>query len=161
MPDDLYNRDILIWSEQQADLLRRLAAGERMNEAVDWPNLIEEVQDVGLSRLNAVESFLRQAMIHLLKVYAFPHSLSSRKWGAEAANFLLEAQQRFSPSMRQRIPVERVYADAVKLLRTEYRDRLAPVPMTCPYTLDDLLADSRDVDALVAKLHEAAAARNA
>jgi hypothetical protein len=26
---DLYDQDILTWSERQADLLRRLAAGER------------------------------------------------------------------------------------------------------------------------------------
>ncbi len=29
MPDGLYERDFLEWSERQADLLRRLAAGER------------------------------------------------------------------------------------------------------------------------------------
>jgi hypothetical protein len=27
---DLYEADILLWSEQQADVLRRLAAGERV-----------------------------------------------------------------------------------------------------------------------------------
>jgi hypothetical protein len=32
MPD-LYETDILLWSEQQRDLLRRLAAGEPVNEA--------------------------------------------------------------------------------------------------------------------------------
>ena len=61
MPDGLYERDALAWSERQADLLRRLAAGERLNEAVDWPNVIEEVQDVGLSELRAVRSLLVQA----------------------------------------------------------------------------------------------------
>ena len=47
MPDGLYERDFVLWSEAQADLLRRLAAGERVNAAVDWPNLIEEVEDLG------------------------------------------------------------------------------------------------------------------
>ena len=32
---DLYEADILLWSEQQAALLRRLAAGERVNEQID------------------------------------------------------------------------------------------------------------------------------
>ncbi len=27
MPDGLYERDILVWSQHQADLLRRLGAG--------------------------------------------------------------------------------------------------------------------------------------
>ncbi|MBV8574866.1 MAG: DUF29 family protein [Acetobacteraceae bacterium] len=54
MPDALYERDALAWAEQQAKLLRRLAAGERLNPSVDWPNVIEEVQDVGLSELRTV-----------------------------------------------------------------------------------------------------------
>ena len=59
MPDGLYERDAFAWSERQADLLRRLAAGERVNEAVDWPYVIEEVQDLGLSELRACRSLLR------------------------------------------------------------------------------------------------------
>lgn len=42
-----YEADILLWSEHQAELLRRLAAGERVNDQVDWKNLIEEVESVG------------------------------------------------------------------------------------------------------------------
>ena len=42
MPDGLYERDALAWAERQADLLRRLAAGERLNEPVDRPNVIGE-----------------------------------------------------------------------------------------------------------------------
>ncbi len=36
MPDGLYDSDTLIWSETQADLLRRLAAGERVDADIDW-----------------------------------------------------------------------------------------------------------------------------
>ncbi len=42
MPDSLYEQDMLAWTEQQADMLRRLVAGEQVNEAIDWPNVIEE-----------------------------------------------------------------------------------------------------------------------
>ena len=46
MPDGLYEHDILAWSEEQARLLGRLAQGEPgVNAAVDWPHVIEEVQD--------------------------------------------------------------------------------------------------------------------
>ncbi len=50
MPDGAYKRDALAWAAHQAGLLRRLAAGERLNEAVDWTHVIE-VEDVGLSEL--------------------------------------------------------------------------------------------------------------
>ena len=40
MPDDLYDRDVLAWSERQADMIRRLARGERVND-VDWLHVAE------------------------------------------------------------------------------------------------------------------------
>lgn len=72
MPDDLYE-DALAWSERQASLLRRLVAGERVNAELDWPNIIEEIQDVGLSELHAVRSLLSRAMEHLLKAHGWPN----------------------------------------------------------------------------------------
>ncbi len=63
-----YDTDILEWSERQGELLRRRAAGESVNEAeFDWPNIAEEIEDVGSNRLHAVESLLVQALRHMLK----------------------------------------------------------------------------------------------
>ncbi len=64
MPTDLYT-DALAWSGQQSALLRRLAAGERVNDAIDWPNVIEEIADVGKSELRAVQSLIARAIKHL------------------------------------------------------------------------------------------------
>jgi len=88
LPDDLYDRDVLIWSEQQAELLRRLAAGERVNDAVDWTNLIEEVQSVGRSELHACSSLLAHALVHLLKLRAWPSSQAAAHWRGEVVGFL-------------------------------------------------------------------------
>jgi len=79
MPDDLYDRDVLAWSERQADLLRRLSRGERVNE-LDWEHVVEEIEDVGLSELHAVQSYLNQMPLRLLKRQAFPDSLSANQW---------------------------------------------------------------------------------
>ncbi len=65
---DAYESDILLWSERQAQLLRRLAAGERVNDLVDWENVIEEVERVGSEQLHAVESLLLQALVHILQI---------------------------------------------------------------------------------------------
>ena len=43
---DLYDEDVVTWSEQQAALLRRVAAGERVNDQVDWINIIDEVESL-------------------------------------------------------------------------------------------------------------------
>ena len=154
MPDGLYDRDILSWSDRQAALLRRLAAGERLNEAVDWPNVIEEVQDVGLSELRACRSLLRQAMFHLMKLHAWPESRSKAHWIEEAGAFLADAEDCFTASMRQRIDLDALYARALHLALAatdESGDRQS-FPATCPFHLDELLARQPDVRALAAKL---------
>jgi hypothetical protein len=69
-----YDTDILTWSERQAALLRRVAAGEAANEEPDWPHIIEEIEAVGQSQVDAVESWLYQAMLHMLKAEAWPLS---------------------------------------------------------------------------------------
>ena len=70
----------------QADLLRRVARGERVNE-VDWEHVIEEIEDVGLSELNAVQSYLRLMLVHLLKVHCWPESPSVGHWRGEIVSF--------------------------------------------------------------------------
>ena len=150
----LYERDALAWAEQQAALLHRLAAGERLNEAVDWPNVIEEVRDVGLSELRTCCSLLRQAMLHLLKLYACPDSTATSHWRDEVGIFLIDAEDRFTPSMRQRIDLDALYAKALHLARqaTDAGSEARPLPGACPFTLDELLATQPDVLALVGKL---------
>ena len=38
---------------------------ERVNDLVDWENVIDEVESVGSEQLHAVRSLLRQALIHI------------------------------------------------------------------------------------------------
>jgi Domain of unknown function DUF29 len=137
-----YDNDILIWSEHQAELLRRHAAGERANDrAIDWPNIIEEIEDVGRSELRSVESLLVQALRHILKAEAWPLSRDAPNWRADAIDFRRQARRRFVPSMRQRIDMAELYADALAAV-PETMDGLAPlVIQTAPPTLDELLSE--------------------
>jgi Domain of unknown function DUF29 len=139
---DLYDTDILIWSEHQADLLRRVAAGEPVNEVPDWPNIIEEIESVGSEQRHAVESLLLRALIHMLKAAAWPLSRDVPHWQAEARLFRSQARRRFVPSMRQRIDLAGIYIDAVRgLPDTIDGTPPLPVPETCFATLDELLSD--------------------
>ena len=142
MPDGLYERDVLAWSERQATLLRRLATGERLNETVDWTNVIDEVETVGRSELHACESLLRQALVHLLKMHAWPASRSAGHWRAETRGFLFGAGRSFSSSMRQRINLIDIYQSALAQVRDDVDDAGEPstLPDVCPFTLDHLLA---------------------
>ena len=136
MPDGLYERDILSWSKHQADLLRRLARGERVND-VDWEHVVEEIEDVGLSELNAVRGHLRLMLVHLLKVQRWPESQSADHWRPEIVSFQSEADQRFAPSMRQSIDLTVLYERALKQLKSTRFDGVSPRawPPACPVSL--------------------------
>ena len=103
MTGSLYDADILLWSEQQADLLRRLSRGERVNDAVDWKNVIEELGDVGRSEFNSVASLLEVGLTHLLLAHASPRPEPVGHWQAAAIIALADAARRYAPSMGQRI----------------------------------------------------------
>jgi hypothetical protein len=140
---DLYDTDVLLWSEQQAALLRQLAAGERVNEQIDWDNIIDEVESVGSEQLHAVESLLMQALAHMAKAEAWPAARDVPHWRAEARRFRIDAAARFVPSMRQRLDLEKIYRRALRII-PETIDGQSPLPLlatTCPMTLDEMLSE--------------------
>jgi Domain of unknown function DUF29 len=134
-----YDTDILIWSEHQAALLRRRAAGELVNDAeMDWPNIAEEIGDVGRSELRSCRSLLRLALRQMPKAEAWPLSRDAPTWRADAIDFRRQARDAFTPSMRQKIDVADLYADALAAM-PETMDGRPPLPLpdVCPVTLDE------------------------
>lgn len=135
-----YETDVLEWSEHQARLLRQLADGERLNETPDWANIIEEVESVGRSQRDAVESLWTLAFLHDLKCEAWPLSRDAPHWRAEARLFRRQARRKLTPSMRSKIDVAGLYGDALTGLPDVMDGQPPlPVPTTCPVTMDDLL----------------------
>lgn len=61
--EDLYWHDTYSWAMQQAEALRR-----RDFEAVDWENLIEEVEDMGRSERRTWTSHCKNLVEHMLKL---------------------------------------------------------------------------------------------
>jgi hypothetical protein len=156
MADGLYDTDILAWAEQQAGLLRRAAAGERVN-GLDWPNLIEEIEDLGRSELRAVESLLAQALAHLLKAAGWPHDDSAGHWRAEALAFLRRAARLYRPGMRQYLDLAAQFEDAVLAVRLDRMGGQPPgrLPDACPLTLEELLGLPTDTAHFVARIRAA------
>jgi hypothetical protein len=140
--NDLYDTDILEWSERQAALLRRLAAGEPVNDQPDWGNVVEEIESVGTEQVHAVGSLLMQAMAHRLKAIGWPDARDAANWRADARRFAIDAADRFTPSMRRRIDLPRIFGRALRVL-PEHMDGTPPLalPAGCPWSLEDLLAE--------------------
>ena len=137
---DLYDTDVLEWSAHQAQLLRQYAAGKPGNEAPDWANIIDEVESVGRSQLNAVRSLLVHALIHDIECEAWPGTTYVPHWQAEARIARGNAADAFAPSMRRQIDIEGLYRRALRGMPASIDGQPPlPVPDVCPFTLDELL----------------------
>lgn len=83
---EAHEADVVAWAQRQSALLRRVAAGEKVNETPDWANIIEEIEDSGANAIRAVRSHLLQAMLHELKIRAWPDSRDVPHWRSESAS---------------------------------------------------------------------------
>ncbi len=140
---DLYDTDVVSWSERQAALLRRFAAGERVAaNDLDWPNIIEEIEDVARAEVCSVELLLFQVFLHDLKAEAWPLARDAPSWRGDARGFRAQARRRYRASMRQKIDIAWLYVDALDALPESMDGQVPlPVPTVSPVTLDELFAD--------------------
>src|SRR3954447_20158962 len=68
-----YDTDILLWSEHQARLLRRRAAGALVNDAeLDWLNIAEEIESVGKTAARELAGRISTILVHLMKLAVSP-----------------------------------------------------------------------------------------
>ena len=100
-----YDTDTVLWSEHQADLLRRLAAGEHVNEHVDWENVAEEIDSVGRSQRIALASHVRVVLEHLMKLAASPAVEPRRGWRDTVRRARADIKELLedSPSLRRSV----------------------------------------------------------
>ena len=160
----LYDSDILAWSEQQADVLRSLAGRRDLPNELDLSHVVEEIEDVGLSQLHAVSSFIRLIMTHAIKCWADPDAPSLLHWHAEIGGWQTELSSRLTAGMRNRIDLncewQRAAPQANRDLKAQGADvaavkvRLA-LDAACPLPLDDLSCDPADPALLVERLTRA------
>lgn len=154
MPDDLYHRDIMAWSTTQADRLRRVARGERVND-VDWENVIEEVESLGRSELKGVKSLLLRALEHSLKAHAWPDSIAAGKWRTEVRTFLRNARRDMEPGMAQYLDAGALYTEAreaVLELGPDMPIPPRPLPERIALTTADLYDREVGPDELLARI---------
>ena len=118
-----------------------MAAGERVDDQVDWPNVIEEIESVGRAELRAVRSALRIAMQHKLYLLAWPNDRAVHHWEAEVTNQLAEAHEDFRESMRKEIDLASLYRRA----RLSAEAHMIALSDQCPWSLDELLAEGKAV----------------
>jgi hypothetical protein len=151
----LYDEDILLWSEQQAAIVRRLGQTRRdLPNEFDVENVAEEIESVGRSELASVESLLDQALFHFIKVAVDPDNDAVRHWLSEIAAFQGDAARRYAPSMRQRIDLDDIWRQVKRRAGLELLDgdTFSRLPDKCPFELDELISVESDLAALAERL---------
>jgi len=99
---NLYDDDIVLWSERQAELLRQHAAAARWNDQIDWPNIIDEVETVGRSERAALRSHIAVVLEHLIKLLASPAADPRNGWktSIRRARIAIGRNLKDNPSLR-------------------------------------------------------------
>jgi hypothetical protein len=133
----LYEQDYCLWIEKTLDLLR-----EKKLQELDLDRLIEEIEDMGNSQKDALESNLTVLLQHLLKwQYQLSHRSNSWKYTiAEHRRRLAKAFKK-SPSLKRYFSevFEESYLDARKLAAAETGLSLETFPISCPFQISDVL----------------------
>ena len=81
-PRDLYSEDAWSWSREQAAALRRRDYG-----AIDWDNVIEEIEDVGKRYYDRWVSNCENAVEHLLKIEHYRSPDDVNHWRREVLGY--------------------------------------------------------------------------
>ncbi len=124
--------------------MRALGARPDLSNTLDWDNIIEEVESVGLSEIRAFEGTLRVMLVHVLKYLSAPSAQSTRPWRAEIVASHATARRRYTRSMRQRIDWDGLWRDAKTVAAGDlavWGDKLAVgLPDRSPFTPEELVA---------------------
>lgn len=140
-PEIRYDRDFFGWTREQAAKLRARAASEGGTD-VDWENVAEEIEDLGSSQRNEIESRMAVLLAHLLK-WRFQPAGRSNSWRATVAEQRMRIARRLrqSPSLRS-YPAE-ILAEEYELARLSAAAEIGCSPETfpdvCPFTVENVL----------------------
>ena len=131
-----YQSDIYSWSQEQARLLR-----EGQWALVDRDNVAEEIESLGRTEFNRLESALRVLLLHMLKWEHQPQK-RSRSWvlSIKEQRLAIEDVLADNPGLKPRIgeALARAYRRARIEAAKETGLDEAKFPETCSYSLEDV-----------------------
>ncbi|HEY5301388.1 MAG TPA: DUF29 domain-containing protein [Acetobacteraceae bacterium] len=121
----LYDTDFAVWSAEQASAIRD-AGRRRVNAPIDWDNVAEEIESLGISQRLTLRSRIGTIIEHLLKLQVSPANEPERLWRETVLRTRrdIEVLLRNSPSLRREVAdmIEDEMASTRTLVRTIMAD---------------------------------------
>lgn len=139
-PDSLYEEDFYAWTQQQAELLRRLPA---VGNELDRENIAEEIEDLGRSDLCAAQSLCEHIIEHFLKLEYSRLAEPAEHWRDEIVEWRLQLEKVLTRSIEAKLDLPGRYRAALRLVRRLERDvpgLTSRLPAQCPYTLEQIVS---------------------
>ncbi len=137
MNSNLYTKDYYLWLENSLQMLRDGKLAD-----LDIPNLIDEIEDMGISPKNALESNLIVLLMHLLK-WKYQPEKQCGSWRGSIREHRRRILKTFknSPSL-QRYFIEifdECYQEARQQAADETELSLMTFPVECPFLSENIL----------------------
>ncbi len=134
-----YETDFYQWTQQQAMLLRQ----GRLSR-IDAANLAEEIESMGNSNRWALESFLSNVIMHLLK-WKYQPERRCTSWKMTIRNGRIQIEKRLknSPSLRPKVPemIAGEYLPAREDAADETGLPLTTFPEQCEFSVEEITGD--------------------
>jgi hypothetical protein len=140
--ESLYEDDFYAWTQQQAELLRRLPP---LGNELDLEHIAEEIEDLGRSDLRAAQSLCEHIIEHLLKLEYSGLEDPADHWRDEIVEWRLQIEKILSRSIVAKLDLPGCYRTALRLVRRLERDvpgLLSRLPVECPYTFEQIVGAS-------------------
>jgi hypothetical protein len=136
---NLYEQDFLAWTENQAEALRNRQVG-----AIDWVNLLEEVESMGVSQRHEQKNRLRILLMHLIKWHWQPEKRTpSWRETIIEQRASLEDLMDSSPSLKNAVLDEvfnAVWTKAIKAASMKTGLPTKTFPSECPWAVADVMS---------------------
>ena len=133
----LYELDDAQWLEETVNLLKK-----HQFQQLDLDNLIEELEDLGREKKNAVASLLEQIIRHLLllQYWTKESEYNAVHWQEEIYNFRTQLGRKITTNLRNCLEKElnSIYQDALGFVKIKTVNSVV-FPPDCPYSLEQLL----------------------
>ncbi len=137
MNSNLHENDLYAWTRQQVQLLK---SGQL--SALDVSNLIDEVDDMGGSIRNQLESRLEVLLMHLLK-WQYQPNYRGRSWQLtiKQQRRKIERLIRKNPSLQNTLDqtLADAYGDAILAAAKETGMAENIFPEQCPYSIQQII----------------------
>ncbi len=121
----LYDHDFALWLEETANQLKM-----RDINNLDWDNLVEEIEALGIAQKHEVESRLKTILAHILKRFYISLPDCHQGWQVTIRTQRNDLQRllKKSPSLRNHLVAEfdSLYQEALSEVQEEYPETQFP-----------------------------------